>query len=490
MNPLGSLKSLILKLRKEEVRSLLLFLNFQLPNPNEESKSAQLVRMILDDPGYNALDLQKVLYGKINSAAFYKLVARLKQKVLEVMIFDQHLQSDSYNLRNKAIFSLRKKLLEVDLLFNRGIVDEVEGRLKEIKKEALKYELYDILFQSNSILRRFYITRKRNKMIEFVSNEIGFYKKTEFLFDQAGAEFNKIMNKINFSFSYADYADELKIVRDNLEKWYQDTKSPTIGYYFILLNIESLQSAADYNGADVALDNMRILFDDNSAFPTSSRWGTYYLNKANNYLYLDRLAESEIFVNKALWEFRGNSLNSALSEEVLFYSKYYQGKYDACQSILVKVRSAYKSLDQTILNRFQYYEAVLDFKRKDYTKVLEKLSKLPQLSRDKEGWNVVIKILQVLCRIEQKEFESADLSVQNLERYLKRIGRQKHLKPRYIIILRILLKLINESYNYHLVYHKKSQYFDLLNSGGNGYIWTVKSPELIIFNDWFKTNLS
>ena len=489
MNPLSSLKSMLLKLKREEIKSLVLFLNFQLPNPKEDSKSSQLVKMILDDPNYSSLDLQRAIYGHANKVAFYKLVSRLKQKVLEVMLFDQHLEGEAYSPRNRMIYTLRKKLLEVDILFNRGIVDEVESRLNDLKKDARKYELYDVLFQCNVVLRRYFITRKRTKSLENISNEIAFYKKTEFLFDQAGSEFNRMMNKINFSFTSEEYSEELTVLVDNLSQWFQETDSPTIGYYYLLLKLELLQSTSNYDQAEIVLDQLHRLLTLHPGFTTSARQGTYLLNRANNYIYLNNFEESVHYVNQAILEFNGYALNIVLSEEVLFYAKYYLNDYKECRDILERVKKRFRSIDETVVNRFRYYQATLNFQDGNYEKALGELSSLPELARDKEGWNVARKVLQVLCLIEKEDFDSVDLSVFSLQKYLKRIQRQKHLNPRYLVIIRILVKLINEGYDYKTTYEKRKRYFQLLSSKTGDYKWKIKSPELIVINKWFESKL-
>ena len=57
------------------------------------------------------------------------------------------------------------------------------------------------------------------------------------------------------------------------------------------------------------------------------------------------------------------------------------------------------------------------------------------------------------------------------------------------MILRILLKLINEGFDFEKVYNQRKKYFDLLESNDPEYVWKIKSPELIIFHEWFKKKL-
>jgi hypothetical protein len=96
------------------------------------------------------------------------------------------------------------------------------------------------------------------------------------------------------------------------------------------------------------------------------------------------------------------------------------------------------------------------------------------------------RILTIVNRIEANDLESADLKVLSLEKFIKRILKFRHVRKRDVIILRILIKLINENFDFKKVYSQRKKYFDLLESQNPEYAWKIKSPELIIFHDWFK----
>ncbi|MBK7572237.1 MAG: hypothetical protein IPI10_11650 [Bacteroidetes bacterium] len=85
-----------------------------------------------------------------------------------------------------------------------------------------------------------------------------------------------------------------------------------------------------------------------------------------------------------------------------------------------------------------------------------------EIDKDKEGWNVNIRILSILCRIELFETDSVDLNVQNLEKFLKRISKTNNVPTRYQIILRILVSLLNEGYDFNKVSNKKKKSLTIL----------------------------
>ncbi len=112
-----------------------------------------------------------------------------------------------------------------------------------------------------------------------------------------------------------------------------------------------------------------------------------------------------------------------------------------------------------------------------------------ELDRDKEGWNIIKRIMITLCRIELKDYESLDLKISSLDKFIKRLLKTKNIKPRYLIIIRILRKLINDNFDYPKVFASRQKYFKLLSSEDPDYRWELKSPELVMFDEWFKSKM-
>ena len=94
-----------------------------------------------------------------------------------------------------------------------------------------------------------------------------------------------------------------------------------------------------------------------------------------------------------------------------------------------------------------------------------------------------------LFRIEMEDYESVDLKLSSLVKFIKRLLKTKSIRPRFLTIIRILRKLINENFDYTKVYQNRKKYFDLLESNDPHYCWEIKSPELVVFEKWFKAKM-
>ncbi|MBL0256166.1 MAG: hypothetical protein IPQ03_01080 [Bacteroidetes bacterium] len=211
MNSLISLKNLIHKLKKEEVRSLYKFLDFNSErNDPNQLKSKQLVDLILDNKDYSTLDLQKTLYGVPNYAAFNKLVNRLYDKVLEVIILDINLNRGYYSERGRRVFELRKKMIQVDLLILKGLRENLNKELEKIIDQSKEYEIYDILIQALYSKQRFNLMVGRLPKTDVIKSEILHAENCWTSFNKSQSIFNDMVARINASAGGFDYKFELK----------------------------------------------------------------------------------------------------------------------------------------------------------------------------------------------------------------------------------------------------------------------------------------
>ena len=145
MKEFTDLQWLIRKLTSIEKKILLKFINIS----NEKASDTQslvLIRKMMQGNDCNESNVQKLIYGKINTSAFRKLIKRLYEKVLDVILLKQSFDNNPhFDKRINEIFLLRKKLLQFDLLISRGYSDSIWSQLDKIIKQAYKYEYFDIL---------------------------------------------------------------------------------------------------------------------------------------------------------------------------------------------------------------------------------------------------------------------------------------------------------------------------------------------------------
>ena len=482
MNSIKSIKNIINKLTEEEIRILLRV--FKSNISKSESKSIHLVKLFLSEKKYSLSEIQINIYGKLNYSAFNKLLNRVKYKIFETIFLDLSISSNNFSRRNKVNIDLRKKLLQADILQLKGLRNDVLPIYNHIIVSSKKFELYDLQIQALISKQRLQSINSKVQSFKKINNEIIYAENCLNALKDSNNIYKEILNKINNSTNYLEYISDLELFINKLEDYYNIFKSPTIGFYLFTLSAEMYENKLLYNKANDNLEKVKkILLVNDSAY-TDNRYGTNLLNLANNNIFLFQFDKSIILANESKKYFKNLPLSLKIVDELLFYVYFYKFDFEKCNKILLD--NVFQSDNESIKNKFQYFQACLYFVKGSYKDSLFSLLNYNEIDRDKEGWNINRRILIILNRIELNEYESVDLQIQNLDKFIKRISSNKKIMQRSIVILRILTKLIQENFNYNIVYQKRIKYFKLLESESAIFHWQVKSPELVIFNDWFK----
>ncbi len=491
MNSLNYLKAILHSLKPEELTSLEKFVLFQV-NPEEArfSKSVQLIKLILAEENYSANDIQKTIYGKENYTAFNKLVNRLKDKTLEVLLFDSNLQRGYYSERSKTLFELRKKMLQIDLLILKGMRNNILDDLNLVIKKSDELEIYDVLVQALYSKQRFYGLDMGAKKASQLKTQIRLAELKWSSLNASQSKFNETISKISSASSFESYKLNLFETLEFLEVEFKKTSTPTIGYYYHLLLVEKMQIEKKYNEASICLNQLFDLIQVNKSVYSEYRMGSTALNIANNFIFEKRLDVSMVNLEVARSYFVNQPLNLSILNEIEFFNLFYQGKLeDADQALRSLVKYSRSVNSPLLLNKRLFFKGCVEFINGNYVGALETLLACAEIDKDKEGWNILKKIMITLCRIELEEYESVDLKLSSLDKFIKRILKTKSIRPRYLIIIRILRKLINENFNYSTVYVSRKKYFDLFKADLKDHGWEIKSPELVIFEEWFKAKM-
>ncbi|MBK9412743.1 MAG: hypothetical protein IPN61_04855 [Bacteroidetes bacterium] len=487
MNNLISLRNLIKKLTSEEMKILTrIAQSTSKSNLKNENKTLLLVQLLLVEPNLNSSEIQKNIYSSSNYAAFNKLCSRLREKILDSILLESSIDQGGYSKRNKIVFELKKKLIQADILNLKGLREQADSICKKVISISNDYEIYDLTIQSLITREKFVRLRKNQKEVIKVVSEIKITNLKFESFRMCQSDFNSIMNKIATAGNEMSYFDELKNTISHLQQEYNLYASKSTGYYLQLLKTQMFQNEKKYIKADISLDTALSMLKSKSVY-SDNRMGSVLLSKSENYIKLHKFEESLSLSNRSIEFFPNNIFNQALVHECKFYANYFGGEFDKSRDSLTYLCSLPKENNILIsINKWNYLASALLFIEKKYSQCIEQLKQISEIDKDKEGWNVNIRILMIMCRIEIGDTDSVDLNVSNLEKFVKRISKKGIIPTRYKVILRVLVALSNESFNFKKVKLKKQKYLELLNTRDLELSWEIKGPELIPFNIWFE----
>jgi len=235
MNNIIALKKLVSKLNNTEIN----LLRKQIENNNinsVEGKSVQLLKLLIRKEPLTSVEIQKIIYGKLNYLAFNKLCNRFKDSIHDVLLMDNSIRTSGYSKRNTLLFDLRKKVIQADIIQLRGINEDVLSIYNSIITKSALFEFYDILIQALNSKLRFVSSFGKKNVIENIKNEITQVEVNWLALNKTQRIYQSIINTISrhseFHFYSEDLNNTILIIKDNFNR----TKSSLIKYY--LLNLE------------------------------------------------------------------------------------------------------------------------------------------------------------------------------------------------------------------------------------------------------------
>ncbi|NNF01082.1 MAG: hypothetical protein HKN22_00210 [Bacteroidia bacterium] len=481
-------------MKKEEIKSFRKFLNLhEEGSDGNKLKSVILLEAILDETDHSLLD-EKVLCEKLYGDAgdkshrtFQKLLLRFKDKLYETLLLDLNLfRKDSYDELTIALSEVRKFLLLVNILRFRTSDEEMERLFDRIITKSKQYELYDELIQALELKLSFLGYRIGYDEVSYIRKDIEFFERCRRSLRTAKEWYTKLGKDESVTPENTSYLRYLQHGVEELEHEYRYTQSLNIAYYLYLVSLEYCQKTGDYEkGRSVSLQLIELLETNQSVY-LDQRMGTAYLNYANNEIYLLNFSEGLKFADKAIALFPENGINYNLCLDTKAYCHFYSGELGEAEEILQGILQDPAS-KQTSLQKAKrnYMLANINFLRKNYAQTNKLLQELNELEKDQVDWNNGVRILNLMIQLEQEKYDLVDSRLENFRKYQERVSKSEDVKKRDRIILKVLLDLSRNAFDFSTVWVKDEEQFRMLFSEKPESGWQPNGPEMVVFHQWF-----
>jgi hypothetical protein len=82
-----------------------------------------------------------------------------------------------------------------------------------------------------------------------------------------------------------------------------------------------------------------------------------------------------------------------------------------------------------------------------------------------------------------------DYDIESFRKYIERLGKESEINQRVQQILKVLVELDRCNYDFKEVANKRKVELNNLKKTTGKYKWDIKSPEMILFHDWFESKL-
>jgi tetratricopeptide (TPR) repeat protein len=454
-----------------------------------KNKSKDLLNFFLKAPEIHAIDLEKKIYGGSNKEAFHKLIERAIEKIEEVIISFTRDSMSNYLERNYYYFYLKRKLLVIQMMWLRGVHFDINKQLDRIISISKKFEFYDVTMDALHIKQRYLVLRSRTKVRQ-IQNLIDKYDEIRKKVQAARNIWVNLTDLIVHHASSSEYNHELIEKVQILSEYYKQTRSDTVGYFYFYSVVALNSAQGNYKETEVFLHKIQSLLFNNKAIYTKVRDGETLANLANIKILMGDYSSAISFALKSKELIQTSEINYCVAAEAEFIARFFNEEYQVAGKLINEIYTICKTDTESYMHsKYAYMYACFATSRGDIKKSNELLSEVKEIEKDKGGWNLGKRILTIINGIESKDCESVERKVLSLEKFMKRISKSIYVRKRDKLISRILLKLINENFDFNKVYIQRKEYFDLLEGNDPDYTWKITSPELIIFHEWFKNKM-
>lgn len=433
--------------------------------------------------------LKKRISPDSTDDSFNKLIRRTTDRIQESLIIDVNIRrKGAYSDVFRTKFHLRKQIIQGQILLGRGLMERALAIFRNAVRYAKKYELYDELIEALFFIQIAETNTKGYKEANKISERILFYEKCRRYFNETKLIFREIEVSSVEKSGMKQMSDHQHRLIEKVRIYSEETSSVSILTYYYLLKLEENAS-----NIQVLSYYTKQLIDLLISSPVvySERRISYLMNELSGLSFKSLNFKLAYIQVEEAQRFAGKKILSNIQVNVT------RLKLDICLGFYFDgIQKTTPLLDDSRINNqkysisvISYLKAIATFGLKQYKEAQSILSQKNEIEKDKEGWNVWIRIMRLLCSIELLKLNMIDYDIESFRKYLDRTAKQYEVRERDKLVLKVLLELDKQDYDFELTAVKVSSELDKLRSTDEKYSWNPDSPELILFHDWFNAKL-
>lgn len=482
------LQKLVSKLSSAEIEVIKKLTASTRSNFNKVNKQKKLLFFLLNKQEVNYYEFKMLISKKSTDGSFNRVIYKLKSKILETLILDVNIdREETVNSAFKYKLKLKKMLVSAFVLHSRGMVDISLDIYDEVIKLSKRYELYDDLLEALYVKQGLVGLTKGLKEYEKISEEIIFYEDCRIGLYNAKDWYRAFYAEVDFKgLKGVDYIARLKKYINHLKVQYQRTRSANIYMYQFLLEMELFQQLKNFSKVDSVGNDFLYFVKRSEALYGKNRIGLIYLQLAENKFKTIDFEQVLNYCEEGLGFFVNKTLNYYLIRELQLEVLFYLNRIEELKKTIIKLSQLdfYSEFDYR-RTKLRYFLGMGYFTLKDYKSAKVEFNDTKEIEKDKEGYNVWIRIMRIMCDIETEKYSLIDYDIENFRKYIERTSQRKDIRTRDGLILQSLISLERNQFDFSKTYKKEAALFERLASMEDHLRWKIDSPELILYHQWF-----
>ena len=482
-------QKLLGNLSPTELKSLKQYLSCFDPNFNDEHRVKTLVlldKLLQTNNPDPKGEVCEALYPDKSNPNLKFLRLRLQSKIYESLLLEVNVErKGGYSKYARANIEVRKKLIQAQILWGRNITDELMVLLQQIIRKSTKYEFYPELLEALYLKQQFQGFRDGLTIYNKIQQEIELYEERLSILRKAKHYFTQIVLSGASKSGGSLPEGFLKQALEEIGEHYDRIKAPSLGYYFLMLELEYHQQREDFSAGSQTCKHLIGLLKLNShSFPVR-RMGIVYGQLANNELLQGNFIAAIQHGQISQKYFKQGSINDSLAREVIFYGHYHQQDFKAAQQTLSPLLKHPDTCQtETQFQRRCYLYAATLFQMKKFKDAETWLQKTSTLLADKSGWNLGIRLLNIMILMEMERYDEIELAIDALRKHITNLKKRNLAPERFVRITHILNRIRSSNFDFQKAVLNCQEDLALLQSGEEPCKWVHKGPELVRFDPW------
>lgn len=490
---MNELHFILHSLNRQQIKVLKKYLTAFSTRNEKVSKTWELAEYILrsEKKMPTSEECSRKIYKQSKDSKIEKLKSRLINKIFEALLIDVNMdRKGSFDERDHVMIKTYKKVALYQTLRlstkHPGILNHFQN---EIISQSRKYEIYPLLL--HHLQHRKWSTGWREGFNAFnkYNEEIAFYERCNKAVSYATDCYYQMVLQISFEANpnKLKYKEFLKESVDKIRLDYEYTKSKSVGYYLRVMEMAYYQNEGNWARAKSAGEELLELVKSPALF-RKAMLGSCYDDIAECDIHLANYAEAVLNAQKAQKYFVPNSSDFYLSKGIEFHASFYSNKTEQANTICdILLRSTPASQGDFRVAKYNLFKACVNFKLGKFKEALTSLSMKFELSKDKLGWEIAIRLLRIMAQIELGKLDEVQNAVVSLQKHLERNAPKGDVHERDRMILRLMQLLDKEGFRKGHCTAEMSRLLLRLSESSGAPAWQPFSPELIPIHNWIMT---
>ncbi len=428
-------------------------------------------------------------YKGSNKSTFMKQVIRIKEKLFSSILDDENIhRSGSYTACTRAIIEVRKNTMIAKLFPSLTFEGNLLAFLNRNIAKAKKFELFDELIELLNYKYQYVASRYGIPKSKAIAIEIDYINATKSATMIAMRYDFLYTGIVNSQSTFSKKMLDLNSIICELESYSHKFHSAILEFYLIKFRINNMLHQRDFHQANEMLKSLFDFKNKNHEIINSGIMVSIDLILAQINLFNYKFSEALICISRAK-TIKGTSLfNAMLISLIEFNHWFYLGIIDLSKKISSKLTLDSASYQANYFkNLFSVLKSILLFLDRNYRETNKLLTDLPEFEKDKAGWNLGVRLLRIMNFIEMDKLDTAELHIESMRKHIERTEKSGiKVRKRDKTILKILIELVKQDFNFQKTLAKKADLIALLGSTEFEYCWEMMKHEMIVFHVWFK----